>query len=123
MNIQEKKKVRRIRRKEHIRKTVFGTEERLRMSVFKSCEHIYVQLINDVEGKTICQASTIDKEVRAMLKPDMTKIDQGKVVGQVIAKRATALNIKKAAFDRNGYIYHGRVKALAEAARQNGLEL
>lgn len=122
MNTQEVKKKRRVRRKYAIRKNINGTAERLRLTVFKSNEHIYVQLINDEEQKTVLSASTIDKEVRDQIKSEMPKIMQSKLVGQAIAKRALDNNIKKVAFDRNGYLYHGRIKALADAAREAGLE-
>lgn len=122
MKVQYLKAKRRAKRKAHIRSIIKGTEERPRLTVFKSLGHIYVQLINDVEGKTLVSASTLDKEVRNEIKEGMTKKAKSEIVGMTIAKKALAANITKVAFDRNGYIYHGRVKALADAARQNGLE-
>lgn len=122
MNSLESKKKRQLRRKYHIRKRVFGTEERLRLSVFKSLNHIYVQIINDVDKKTLVSASTMDKEVIEQIKPGMKKSDKSKLVGATIAKKAAEKNIKKVAFDRNSFLYHGRIKALADAAREAGLD-
>lgn len=113
---------RRSRRKHHIRHRVFGTPDRLRLTVFKSLKHIYAQIINDVDGKTLASASTLDKEVSEKIKPDTPKVVASKFVGALIAKRAEEQNIKKVAFDRNGSIYHGRIKALADAARKGGLD-
>ena len=122
MNAQELKNKRRIKRKRHIRKSIIGSEDRLRMTVFRSLNHIYVQLVNDEDHQTIVSASSIDKEVRGLLKPEMSKSKMSAIVGETFAKRALEKNIKKVAFDRNGYLYHGRIKALAEAARKGGLE-
>ncbi|MCX7735220.1 MAG: 50S ribosomal protein L18 [Candidatus Kapabacteria bacterium] len=118
----ELKNKRRTRRKFRIRKRISGTPERLRLSVYRSLNNIYAQIIDDVEGKTLVSASTLDKEVKEQIKPDMKPIDKSKIVGMILAKKALDKNIKKIAFDRNGYLYHGRVKALAESARSNGLE-
>lgn len=115
-------KKRRTRRKYSIRKKIFGTNETLRFTVFKSLNHIYGQIVNDIDQKTVVSASSIDKEVREKFKPEMNKTDQSKLVGEVLAKRAMEANIKKVAFDRNGYIYHGRIKAVADGARKGGLE-
>ncbi|MDX9789467.1 MAG: 50S ribosomal protein L18 [Candidatus Kapaibacterium sp.] len=122
MKVQYLKAKRRLKRKAHVRSKISGTNERPRLTVFKSIGEIYVQVINDVTGTTIASASSIDKEVKSMIKDGMTKTAQSQIVGDVIAKRAKQANITKVAFDRNGYIYHGRVKALADAARQGGLE-
>jgi large subunit ribosomal protein L18 len=122
MKIQEIKKRRQIRRKYTIRKKVFGTQERLRLSIFRSLKHIYAQLIDDVSKKTLVSASTMDKEVIAEFKPEMKKVDKSKLVGKLLAKRAVEINLKSVAFDRNGFLYHGRVKALADGAREGGLE-
>jgi large subunit ribosomal protein L18 len=121
MKVQYLKAKRRDKRKAHVRKIITGTLERPRLSVFKSSGQIYAQIINDVDGKTLASASTIDKEVRTQLKDGMTKTAKSELVGNAIAKRAKEANITTVAFDRNGYIYHGRVKALADAARQGGL--
>ena len=96
--------------------------DRLRLSVYKSLNHIYVQLIDDVSGKTLTSSSTLDKEVREQINSKMKKSDQSKLVGANLAKKAIGMNLKKVAFDRNGNLYHGRVKALADAAREAGLE-
>jgi len=122
MKIQALKEKRKLRRKKSIRNKVFGTPEKLRLSVFKSSEHIYAQLIDDAAGKTLVSASSVDKDTRVKISAKMTKTDVSKVVGSAIAEKAKSANVKKVVFDRNGYVYHGRVKALADAARENGLE-
>jgi large subunit ribosomal protein L18 len=93
---------------------------RPRMSVFRSGRHIYAQIIQDSDGKTLAAASSIDKDVRAEVKKGTTK-DAAMAVGKVLAGRAVKAGVKKVMFDRGGYIYHGRVKALADAAREAGL--
>ena len=122
MTIQALKQKRKLRRKLSIRSKVFGTPDRLRLSVFKSIDNIYVQLINDIEGKTVLSASSIDKEIRGLITPDMNKTQISKVVGQALAERAKKENIQKVVFDRHGNVYRGRVKALADAAREAGLD-
>ncbi len=122
MKILELKKQRRQRRKYGIRKKIAGTDVVPRLTIFKSDIHIYAQIIDDVKGITLVSASTIDKEVKGLLKSGMTKIAKSEIVGEVIAKRAIDHNIKNIAFDRNGYIFHGRVKALADGCRKAGLE-
>jgi large subunit ribosomal protein L18 len=109
--------------KYRIRKKVKGSTERPRLVVFRSLDNIYAQLIDDKSHKTICTVSTLTKEVKDELKEKATKINESKIVGKVIAKLAAKNNIKKVVFDRNGYLYHGRVKAVAEGAREGGLEL
>ena len=109
-----KKVERRIKIKYRIRKNVFGTAERPRMSVFRSNKQIYVQVINDVEGKTLVAASSLGLET-------MPKIQQAETVGELIAAKAQEAGVKSVVFDRNGYLYHGRVKSLADAARKGGL--
>lgn len=101
-----------------IRKRVFGTAERPRMSVYKSNAEIYVQLIDDVNGNTIASASSVSKEVKGMTG---TKVDKASAVGKIIAEKASEKSISTVVFDRGGFLYHGRVKALAEGARQGGL--
>jgi large subunit ribosomal protein L18 len=113
---------RRIRRKKHIKKHIKGTSEKPRLTVTRSINEIYAQIIDDIDGKTIIAASSIDKEIRAQIKSEAKKIDKSKLVGQFIAKRALSKDIKNVSFDRNGYLYHGRVKALADAAREAGLK-
>jgi len=111
----------RERRRAHIRKTVHGTPERPRLSVFRSLDHIYAQIIDDSVGCTLASASTVDPAVRQQV-VDLSKTEQAQVVGQVLAERALSKGVTKVVFDRGGYKYHGRVKALAEAARKAGLD-
>lgn len=112
-----------LRKKVHgrIRKSISGSTERPRLNVFKSLNHIYTQLIDDETGQTLVSASTLDKEIRSGIK-NSRNLEAAKLVGRSIAQRALAKGIKKIRFDRGGYPYHGRVKALAEAAREGGLE-
>jgi len=114
------KKVARLKRKVRVRRKVRGTPERPRLNVFKSARHIYAQLIDDTTGVTIVSASTVFSEVSADLKYT-GNIEAARKVGAEIAKRALAKDINTVVFDRNGFLYHGRVKAIAEAARENGL--
>jgi large subunit ribosomal protein L18 len=122
MKIQDLRKKRRQRRKMHIRKNIYGTETCPRMTVFKSNKHIYAQLIDDVNGKTLIASSTLDSEVKSNLKPDMNKRQESALVGESIAKKAQQKNLSEIVFDRNGYRYHGRVKSLADSARKAGLK-
>jgi len=112
-----------IRKKRHlrIRKNITGTMERPRLSVFRSSKHMYAQLIDDVNGNTLIAASTLDKELKEQVQNGGT-VEAAKLVGELVAKRALEKGFKQVVFDRSGYIYHGRVKALAEAARENGLQ-
>lgn len=110
-----KKVERRIKIKFRIRKKVFGTAERPRMSVFRSNKQIYAQVIDDQAGKTIVSASSLGME-------SMPKIQQAEKVGDLVAKKAIESGISEVVFDRNGYLYHGRVKQLADAARNAGLK-
>ena len=111
------------RQKRHlrVRKNVMGTAERPRLNVFRSLQHTYAQIIDDVTGTTLVSASTMDKEVGATVEYG-GNIEAAKAVGAAIAKRALAKGINQVVFDRGGYIYHGRVEALAEAAREAGLQ-
>ena len=109
-----KKIERRIKLKYRIRKSVNGTAERPRMSVFRSNKQIYVQIINDVTGQTLASASSLGLEA-------LPKIEQAEKVGALVAEKAKAAGITAVVFDRNGYLYHGRVKALADGARNAGL--
>ncbi len=111
----------RIRRQRRTRAKIFGTSERPRLSVFRSNRYTYVQLINDEEGKTIVSAST--KELTINDKQSITKQKLAEQLGELIAKKAAEKGIKKAVFDRSWYKYHGRIKAVAEGARKEGLEL
>jgi large subunit ribosomal protein L18 len=111
----------RERRKLRIRNKVNGTAERPRLSVFRSARHIYAQVIDDASGKTLAAASTLSKELEGTLEED-NKVAAAKKVGKLIATACKAKGITKIVFDRNGYLYHGRVSALAQAARDGGLE-
>jgi len=116
------KKEGRERRHKRIRKKVFGTLERPRLSVYRSLNHIYAQIIDDLKGYTVVAASSLDKE----FKDDGShkgNIRTAKKVGELIAKRALEKGIKKVVFDRSGYLYHGSVRALAEAVSETGLEV
>ena len=109
----------RISRHERIRKTMMGTSAVPRLCVFRSNAGIYAQIIDDETKTTICSASSLEKELKIK---NGSNVEAAKVVGEAIAKKATKAKITKVVFDRGGYLYHGRVKALAEAARENGLE-
>ncbi|MEK6681034.1 MAG: 50S ribosomal protein L18 [Nitrospirota bacterium] len=111
----------RKRRHARIRKKVYGTEERPRLCVSKSLSNMYVQLIDDEKGITLTSASTVDKDLKGKIK-NGGNLEAAKIVGGLIAERALGKNIKKVVFDRGGYIYHGRIKALADAAREKGLQ-
>lgn len=111
----------RERRHARLRKKVFGTTERPRLCVYKSLNHIYVQIIDDTKGRTVAAASTTDKDVKGEA-GHKGNVAAAKKVGQLIASRAIGSGIKKVVFDRGGYKYHGRVKALADSAREGGLE-
>lgn len=104
-----------------IRKKIAGSGQRPRLNVYRSLDHIYVQLIDDASGKTLLSASSLDKELRKSKKSG-GNIDAAKAVGKLIADRAKAQGIEAVVFDRGGYLYHGRVKALAESARASGLK-
>jgi len=112
------KATRRLKIKYGIRKKVSGTAQRPRLSVFRSNTDIYVQLIDDNSGKTLAAASSRDKDIAAQ---KVTKSEKGKLVGAAIARKATELGLKEVTFDRGGYLYHGRVKSVAEGAREGGL--
>lgn len=111
----------RERRRQRIRKKVFGTSERPRLCIFRSLNHIYAQIIDDTKGHTLVSASTLDKELKD-LKGHKGNKEFAKKVGELIAERAIKLGITKVVFDRAGYKYHGCVKALADAARERGLQ-
>ena len=115
------KQERRIRIKRRIRKKLLGTAEKPRMSVFRSNKQIYVQVIDDISGKTLLSASSKEKEIAE--KGNVSKIEQAKLVGGLAAKKAKDGGIQEVVFDRNGYLYHGRIKSLANAAREGGLKL
>lgn len=112
-----KKNVQRAKRKAHIRKIIKGTQERPRVSVFRSNLHLYAQVIDDVQGKTLCSVNGNEKSFSNL----KNNKDSAKVLGKELAKRMTSLNIKTCVFDRNGYKYHGVIKSLADAMREDGI--
>ncbi|KKK37071.1 50S ribosomal protein L18 [Mesobacillus campisalis] len=109
------------RRKRHarVRSKISGTEARPRLNVFRSNKHIYAQLVDDVNGVTLASASTLDKDLNV---DSTSNLDAAVKVGELVAKRAVEKGISEVVFDRGGYLYHGRIKALADAARENGLQ-
>lgn len=111
----------RVDRHNKIRNKIEGTPERPRLNVYRSSKNIYAQVIDDVTGTTIASASTMDKELVAKVS-ELTKVEAAKVVGAEVAKRALEKGINTVVFDRGGYLYHGRVKSLADGARENGLD-
>lgn len=121
MATKKSRSVARIRRHQRVRKVVHGTSERPRLSVFRSVAEIYVQLIDDEAGITLASASSIDHDLRAQAQT-LKKTEQARLVGKAIAERARTKGITKVVFDRGGFRYIGRVKALADAAREGGLD-
>jgi len=116
----DRKALREIRRK-RVRKKIYGTSERPRLNVFRSLKNIYAQIIDDEKGVTLVSASTLSPELKGKL-PSSSNVAAAAAVGELIARKAIDAGIKSVVFDRAGYIYHGRIKALAEAARAGGLE-
>jgi len=116
-----KKRLARERRHARVRKHISGTPERPRLNVYRSLDHIHAQVIDDTKGITLASASTVDKAVRAQV-DGKTKTEQAQVVGKVVAERALDAGIERVVFDRGGFKYHGRVKALADASREAGLD-
>jgi large subunit ribosomal protein L18 len=112
----------RAKRKKRVRTKVKGTLQRPRLSVFRTARHIYAQIIDDTAAKTLVDASSVSKEFRPVIQGKGGNKAGAALVGELIAKRAAGKGIKQVVFDRNGFLYHGRVKVLAEAARQHGLE-
>lgn len=110
----------RLKRKQRIKKKL-GSKERFRLSVFRSSKHIYAQIIDDGQGRTLAAASTLSGELKDQL-GGLKKVDAAKAVGQLLASKAKAQGIDKVVFDRNGFLYHGRVKAVADSCREHGLE-
>jgi large subunit ribosomal protein L18 len=111
----------RQRRHLRIRRTVHGSPERPRLSVFRSVAHIYAQVVDDRAGRTLAAASSLDPEIRTQA-AGVKKTETGKLVGQLVARRAKEHGVNRVVFDRGGYLYHGRVKAVADGAREGGLE-
>lgn len=111
----------RVKRHLRVRKTVHGTPERPRLNVYRSLNHIYAQIIDDTVGKTLVSASTVDKDLKEKLASGGNK-DAAREIGKIVAQKALEKGIETVVFDRGGYIYHGRVKELAEGAREGGLK-
>ena len=120
--IQNKKYDRWKKKKASIRKQVIGTPERPRLTIYRSAKHVYAQIIDDTSGKTLVSASTISKELREEMKAVKSEMEVCKLVGKYAAKRALEKKIQNVVYDRNGYLYHGRVKAVADGAREGGLK-
>ena len=111
----------RLKRKKRIRKKLIGTENRPRLCVFRSAKHIYAQLVDDSVGRTLVAASSMEKDVRQA--PETTnKIAVANTVGKIVGQRALEKGVKQVVFDRNGFLYHGRIKAVSEGAREAGLK-
>lgn len=110
----------RLKRKKRIRKKIYGTQQRPRLSVFRSARHTYAQVVDDTAGLTLAAASTLDKEAQSGPKSE-NKIEAAKLVGKLVGQRALGKGIKEVVFDRNGFLYHGRIKSLSEGAREAGL--
>ena len=110
----------RLKRKKRVRKNIFGNQDRPRLSVFRSSKHIYAQIVDDVSGSTLVSASTLDNEYKEH-RVEGKKVEIAKAVGNLVGKRALDKGIKKVVLDRNGFLYHGRIKALSDGAREAGL--
>jgi large subunit ribosomal protein L18 len=117
----EKSRIARKRRHQRVRRKISGTAERPRLNVFRSLRHIYAQIINDEVGHTLVSASTSDLELKKQVE-GLDKTAQARAVGKLLAERALAKGVTQVVFDRGGYQYHGRIKALAEGSREGGLE-
>jgi large subunit ribosomal protein L18 len=115
------KKQARLKRKKRIRKKVVGTETRPRLCVFRSARHIYAQIIDDAKGQTLAAASTLEKSVKGSSEVE-NKMNAATLVGKRLAERAMGKGVKQIVFDRNGFLYHGRVKAVSDGARESGLK-
>lgn len=117
----DQRRLSRLKRKKRIRKSIFGTQQRPRLSIFRSAKHIYAQIINDSTGHTLVSVSTLEQLVKES--PECkNKIAVAILVGKLVAERASERGIKKVVFDRNGFLYHGRVKAVSDGAREAGLD-
>lgn len=121
MSSVEEKKLARLKRKQRIRKRLSGTPDRPRLCVFRSAKHIYAQIIDDTQGQTMVAISTLDQAVKDHDKFD-NKVAKALYVGKLIAQKAVDMGIRKVVFDRNGFLYHGRVKAVSDGAREAGLD-
>ena len=116
------KRYARLKRKKRVRKKLAGTPERPRLTVYKSAKHIYAQIVDDQTGKTLIAASTVSKDLKSTAKGMGGNIRGAVAVGEAVGKKGKEKGITKVVFDRNGFLYHGRIKALADAAREHGLE-
>jgi large subunit ribosomal protein L18 len=121
MGALSKKKEAHLKRKRRVRKKILGTDNRPRLTVFRSARHVYAQVIADTTGHTLASASTLDKETRGHV-PFESKVEAAKFVGKLVARRAMEKGVSRVVFDRNGFLYHGRVRALSTGAREQGLE-
>ena len=121
MGAMDTKKAMRLKRKKRIRTKVSGTSDRPRLTVFRSAKHIYAQIVDDTRGQTLISASTMEKQMREKEKAE-NKVSTADEIGKLVAKRALDKGISSVVFDRNGYKYHGRVKALSDGARETGLD-
>ena len=122
MSQEQRQEQRRLRRKRHVRKRVTGTPERPRLTVFRSNKNIYAQIIDDMAGRTLVSASTMEKPMAQTMTGESANKGAAALVGAALAAKAVEAGIKKVVFDRNGYPFHGRIKELADAARKGGLE-
>ena len=121
MGLMDQRRLARLKRKKRIRKSIFGTQERPRLSIFRSAKHIYAQIIDDTTGHTLASASTLEKVAKEF--PEYkNKVSVATFIGKLVAERANEKGIKKVVFDRSGFLYHGRVKALSDGAREAGLD-
>jgi large subunit ribosomal protein L18 len=120
VNVAKERREARKKRQVRVRRKVHGSQERPRLCIFRSARHIYAQIIEDITGTTLVAVSTVSKEVGGGLKVS-GNVEAAKLVGKKVAERALAKNITQVVFDRNGFLYHGRIKALADAAREAGL--
>lgn len=122
MNNSEKRSIERSRRARRVRKAISGTSERPRLCVRRSLNHIYAQIVDDITGKTLVQVGSCGKDfAQKVAGKEVTKTEVSKLVGELLAEQANLKGVKTVVFDRKGYLFHGRVKALAEAAREKGL--
>ncbi len=122
MEAAKKRILARKRNKAHVRKRISGTPEILRVSVFRSSKHIYGQAIDDRSATTICSISTLEKEVKEKLEGHSGNKDNAKLVGKILGERLSSKGVEKIVFDRNGYLYHGRIKSFADGIREAGIK-
>jgi len=121
MGTENKRQAARVKRQRRVRKKVKGTTERPRLSVFRSAKHIYAQIIDDTEGRTLVACASTEEAVQSLGKPE-SKCNAAETVGKMIAERAREKGIEQVVFDRNGFLYHGRIKAVSDGAREAGLK-